>query len=755
MSPGKPSAPLNSARKLGVTVVAFVLIVVCVLALDDFRTRTLGAIRAYVQGEGLWSKAQKEAVINLRRYVRTRNDVYYQFYLTDIAVPLGDRQARLELEKNEPNLQVVYQGFLQGRNHPNDVGPMATLFRRFRHLSYLSDAIDTWADADRYIAQMQQTAEQLRAAVASGGANDGLTQALLADLEGVDAQLTPLEDHFSAQLSEGARTTSRLFSLFVSGSAALLLGVGIALSLVLSGQIQGSENELAGATESLRKSEGRFRSLVQHLFDVITVLAADGTVRYVSPSAERVFGYPPEDMLRRSAHGFIHAEDLPRFQSALLEATAHPGGTFAVECRFRRADGSWAWLEGTGTNLLADPAVEGIVITCRDVTERRSLEDNLRQAQKMEAVGRLAGGIAHDFNNLLAIIGGYAEIIMDGLHPDDPRRRNTRPIVEAVDRAAALTQRLLTFSRKHEVAPRTLDLNAVLAEMSGMLTRLLGAEIETQILPSDEPAWVKADLLSLEQVLINLAINSRDAMANGGKLTIETRLVDLHEGQAQREPAIAPGSYVLLSVSDTGCGMAEEVKSHAFEPFFTTKEPGKGTGLGLSIVYGIIQRSGGHVAVESEPGAGTTMAIYLPRVAGPVEDAPSEDETHKAANGSGTILVVEDEELVREVVCKSLAAQGYTVLEAAGAATALDVVDRQVSPIDILITDLILPKVRGPELARQVRERYPELKVLYMSGFAGAALVRDGGLEPDAVVLQKPFKLAQLAQAIREVHAHA
>ena len=744
------TAPPSSAHKLRIIVTVFVVIFLCFLILDNFRIQTLASIRAYVEGEGLWSKGQKEAVIALRRYSRSRDEKDFAGYLTAIQVPLGDHEARLELEKQNPNYDLVDRGFLQGGNHPDDLKGMAALFRRFRRISYMAAAIDTWTEGDHDIAQLQEAATALHNEILSGKNTLEEIESLVRRIDEIDLHLTPLENRFSDQMTAGSLMMSYYLSLFVFGFAGVLLAAGVSFSLHLAREIQKSEADLETATGSLKGSERRFRSLIQDLSDVILVLAYDGTLYYTSHSAIRIFGYEPRDLIGRNIFSLIHADDQHVFRDCLEKSATQEGGSFVTEFHLRRKDGTWISLEVTGNPMSDDPSAGRTLLTCRDVTERRRLEHELGQSQKMEAIGRLAGGIAHDFNNILAIIGGYAEIIAGQLHPQDPLRKSADSVLKTVERGAALTKRLLSFSRKQVMSPRNLDLNAMLDDISKILPRLLGEEIELAVLPGRNIGMIYTDSVQLEQVVMNLALNSRDAMPNGGKLTIRTSNVDFDDSNDPLQPFIVPGSYVLLSVTDTGCGMTGEIKNHVFEPFFTTKEQGKGTGLGLSIVYGIVKRSGGYIVVESEPNAGATFRVYFPRVEAAPDLLPPAAEQARTDRESGVVLVVEDEDQLRKMICEFLARGGYTVLEASGAPEAMKRVERFGKPIDIVVTDVIMPKIRGPELVRKLQEKLSDLRVVYISGYTGSSLVREGILEAGTVLVQKPFKLQELAQVIRE-----
>jgi PAS domain S-box-containing protein len=408
--------------------------------------------------------------------------------------------------------------------------------------------------------------------------------------------------------------------------------------------------------------------------------------------------------------------------------------------------------------------VVGLIGLGFDITERKQLEEQLLQSQKMEAVGRLAGGVAHDFNNILTAIMGYSDVLLEKLPPEDPLRRFPEGILETVDRASNLTNQLLAFSRRKDVQPEMLCLNDVVADMERMLRRLIGEDVE--LISDLEPVLgpVKADPVQLEQVLMNLAVNARDAMSRGGRLTIKTSNVELDLDYVRRHVGLEPGPYVLLSVTDTGLGMGPEVQTHLFEPFFTTKDKGKGTGLGLSTVYGIVKQSGGHIEVESAPGAGATFRVFLPRhTGGPGEEAsrspvpggrgaePAVGTRHGVSllQGTETILVVEDDEGVRNRACEILQGYGYVVREAGHGEEALAVAVRHPGPIHLLVADVVMPRVSGPELARRLAPSRPEMKVLFISGYTDGELAPYGVLREGTSLLRKPFKPEALARRVR------
>ena len=517
-------------------------------------------------------------------------------------------------------------------------------------------------------------------------------------------------------------------------------------------EMRNSRAERAAAEAALRTNEQRFRALVEHSWDAIALFGPDGAILYGSPATTRILGYDLSEFVGRNALEMIHDDDRDAVVGRLTEAMANPGGRVDVAARVRHKDGSWRYLEGILTNLLDDPSVGAIVNNYRDATERRSLEQQVIQAQKMEAVGRLAGGVAHDFNNILTAIGGYTDLLLADLPLDDPRREDVDEIHRAADRAAALTQQLLAFSRRQVLQPKVVDLNALVSNVEKLLRRLLGEDVLLATALAADVGRVRADPGQLEQVIVNLAVNARDAMPTGGRLTLETRNVDLDAAYAADHRSVVPGPYVVIAVSDTGTGMSADVQSHMFEPFFTTKEVGKGTGLGLATAYGIVKQSGGSIWVYSELGHGTTIKVYLPRVDEPAEPLGSSTPVDATSlRGTETILLVEDEPSVRAVARQILARQGYVVLEAPDGQTALAMVDGGGSSVDLVLTDVVMPGMSGRGLADQLATRCPGLRVLFMSGYTDDAIVRHGMLEPGLAYLQKPFRPDALVRKVREV----
>jgi two-component system cell cycle sensor histidine kinase/response regulator CckA len=479
--------------------------------------------------------------------------------------------------------------------------------------------------------------------------------------------------------------------------------------------------------------------------------AEDNHIIYASPGVTSLTGYERDEVVGRNCR-FLQGIGTDPASVTVIRNAIREGRPCVVELLNYRKDGTTFWNSVAISPVLDDSGVLSHFVGVQtDVTARRQLEAQFLQAQKMEAVGRLAGGVAHDFNNILSVILSYAELVSDDLEPDEPMRADLEEIRTAALRATDLTRQLLAFSRQQVLETKVLNLNEVLGGMEKMLGRLLGADIQLTILPALGLHNFKADPGQLEQIIMNLAVNARDAMSTGGLLTIETKNVDIDEGHAATHHDVRPGSYVELAVSDNGTGMDKTTVARIFEPFFTTKESGKGTGLGLATVFGIVKQSGGHIFVYSEPGKGTTFRMYLPKVAGaadvdgPVRNAP---ETECAG---GTILLVEDEDQVRNVARTILRRQGYVVLEAPNGGEALLICEQHNARIDLLLTDVVLPRMSGRQLAERLAPLRPTMKVLYMSGYTDDAILQHGIIDSGVAFLQKPLTPRLLARKVREV----
>jgi len=507
------------------------------------------------------------------------------------------------------------------------------------------------------------------------------------------------------------------------------------------------------AVRARDEAEIKYRLLVEQVAAIsyIAELGVNGQWFYVSPQIETILGYSPDEWLADSCNWLSHVSPEDHHVVQTAEETSERGLPFQAEYRIIRKDGKIVWVSDNAVVVRGSdshPVMEGLIV---DITDRKLLENQLQQSRRMEAVGRLAGGIAHDFNNLLTIIKGYAELALNrpGVPPE--RSSDIQQIGNAAERASTLIRQLLAFSRRQVLQPKSLDLNAIVESLDKLLSRLMGADIHMKTACSPNIGTVKADPAQIEQVIMNLVVNARDAMPSGGRLTIETANVDLDANYARDHVTVKPGPYVMLAVSDTGIGMDSDTQSHIFEPFYTTKGSGRGTGLGLSTVYGIVKQSGGYIWVYSEPGKGTSFKVYLPRVEESIV-APSA-KTEESVNrwGTETILLVEDDAAVRELARTILAAQGYSVLVAESAAHAEQLAANGSREIHLLLTDVVMPGVSGRDLARRITSNHARTQVLFMSGYTDNVIAHGGVLETGVAFLQKPFTPRALAIKVREV----
>ncbi len=515
-----------------------------------------------------------------------------------------------------------------------------------------------------------------------------------------------------------------------------------------------NRRERKRAEEALRqhtRDMERLTTAIEQAAEVVVITDTEGNIVYVNPAFERITGYSRAEVIGRNPRILKSGHQSLAFYQDLW-STICAGGVWSGDFINKKKDGTLYTEEATISPVRDEHgAIINYVAVKRDVTHERELEEQYRQAQKMQAIGQLTAGIAHDFNNLLTAINGFAELMQSQLSPDDPLQEFVEKILSPGRRAAGLVRQLLAFSRKQVIQPQILDLNYVVADMDRMLRHIIGEDIELETILAPELWPVKVDPAQIEQVIVNLAVNARDAMPNGGRLTVEANNVVLEEDYAAHHPEVEPGEHVLLAVSDTGVGMSHEVQAQIFEPFFTTKEVGKGTGLGLATVYGIVKQSGGHIGVHSEEGHGTTFKVYLPRaeeVARPV--APQQGMADTPA-GDETILLVEDDDEVRDLARQVLQGLGYTLLEAAGGQEALRLAAGHPGPIHLLLADVVMPGMSGMALAEQLVGSRPDLKVLFMSGYIDEAIAHHGVLEPGIPFIQKPFSPIALARKVREV----
>jgi PAS domain S-box-containing protein len=508
------------------------------------------------------------------------------------------------------------------------------------------------------------------------------------------------------------------------------------------------------AEESLLQSKTLTAAVLESALDCIVTMDSDGRIVEFNPSAERTFGRRRAAVLGKAVADILiplafragHTQGLANY----LATGIGPMLGQRLEFTGLRADGNEFPLELSITPLQINGRPH-FTAFLRDLSEQKRLEAQFRQAQKMEAFGQLAGGVAHDFNNLLTVISGYSELLLGVLPANDPKRASVKAISEAGGRAAGLTRQLLSFSRQAILETIVLDLNEVVQETEKLLRRMIGEDILLTAVLDPNISRIRADTGQIGQVLMNLAVNARDAMPKGGNLTLETSDVHLDEAYAAQHAECKAGHYVRLAVSDNGCGMTPDVKAHVFEPFFTTKGPGKGTGLGLATVFGIVKQSGGTIELYSEPGLGTTFKIYLPAVDEPLQNVANDIRRAKVVGGTETVLVVEDEDAVREIAVLALQTQGYTVMQAESGKKAMAIIERRLSPIDLLMTDVVMPGMSGRELAEALEIRHPNLKVLFVSGYTDDAVIRHGILKAEVAFFQKPYTPLALARKVREV----
>jgi PAS domain S-box-containing protein len=503
------------------------------------------------------------------------------------------------------------------------------------------------------------------------------------------------------------------------------------------------------AERALQSREARFRAMVERSAEAAVAIDPEGTVLYVAPSISNVVGFGDTEMLGESVWDFVHSEDAGALRERIETILEAPGTTAVSVHRMRHRSGGFRHIEATITNLLDVPEVKALVCNCRDITERAQLEEQLRQAQKMEAIGRLAGGVAHDFNNILGVITGLGELARRGVPAGERVAARIDGILAAARRAADLTQQLLAFSRQQILQPQVLNLNAVLRDMEDMLHRLIGEDVQLVMRLDRELGQVRVDPGQITQIVVNLAVNARDAMPEGGTLTLETANVDHEDNQSIDNPAAQPAAYVRLTVIDTGVGMDPETRARIFEPFFTTKANGQGTGLGLAVTYGIVRQSGGDIEVDSQRGRGTTFSVYLPRV-----DAPArvpEATGSPAEGGRETILLVEDEPSLREILGEVLQEAGYKVLTAADAREATTRFEESSGQVSLLVTDMVMPLMSGKRLGDQLSAHAPGLRILYISGYTDSGLVQEGMVSSGAAFLQKPFAPDELLRRVRQL----
>jgi two-component system cell cycle sensor histidine kinase/response regulator CckA len=540
--------------------------------------------------------------------------------------------------------------------------------------------------------------------------------------------------------ADGARIYMEFLNTMIpAGSGHVVLAIGRDVTSVVL------------AREQVEASERRYRLLIEKVPEIVWLATLEGQIIFMSPKVQAVCGFSAADLVAAPASFWfdrIHPSDRAGVQREFAQLATYGG--YEAEYRWQRKDGAWIWIHAQAVVALEQ---DGSVVaegTFQDITTRKHLEDQVRQSQKMEAIGRLTGGVAHDFNNLLAIILGNGRLLLDDLAEQDPRREDADAILEAGNRAAALTRQLLMFSRHQVVRPECLEVNKIVRGVDKMLCRIIGEDVELRLQLADHAGNVMADAGELEQVIMNLVVNARDAMPRGGHVTIDTTNVTIDAEYAGLHPGITAGRYVVLSVTDTGCGMDQETKRRAFEPFFTTKDKANGTGLGLSTCYGIIRGCHGHISVYSEVGVGSVFKVYLPLH----ECLPSgraRGETRGDVHGTESVLLIEDDDQLRKTIRRVLESRGYTVIDTNGSAEAIEYCESHQDHIDLVLSDMVMPGMSGPETVEIIQQHRPGAKVLFMSGYSDHAVFRDRSAQGQVNFIQKPFMPQDLALKVRQV----
>ena len=697
---------VSIARKLYFTVGAMALLIGVELFVLLFSLNTLSSLRAYVGGEGLWSKAQKDAVFHLYRYGVARTDQDYRLFEQFMRVPLGDAKTRLELLKATPNLDVAREGFLEGRNHPDDVDGMISLFIDFSSISYIRKAINIWSDAQPMAEQLLTIAQELREEIQSPHPSQDRIDQLLGSVYTIDQRLTTLEDQFSFTLGEGSRWLESVVLRLLFATALTVETTGLLLTFSVSKAIQQGLTSIIRAANAFSTGQLGTRAKVLSRDEIGVVASsfnemADNLQKRVRELAE---------LNRDKEHEIAERE---RAETELRAACVQ--------------------LEATLRELKSQTA------------ERLRAEEMLRQSEKMKALGQLTGGIAHDFNNLLGVIIGSVEFLMDAVRNSPEHTELAREILNSALSGSLLTRRLLAVARNQPLRPQRVDLNALLQDNVAMLRRTLGEAIHIEATRSPELWCTSADPSQIGDALLNLALNARDAMPQGGSLTIEAANFHLDARGAAPYSELRNDDYVVLTVADTGVGMSDAVVRQAVEPFFTTKPPSAGSGLGLSMAYGFAKQSGGHLDIESAVGVGTKVRLYLPRANDDTATVPGASQAAPAGpGGTEAILLVDDNEHLTAITRRHLAALGYTVASASSGPSALTIIESG-QPVDLLFTDVVMPEgMSGHQLAATARRLRPGLRVLFATGYAGG-MSEPGGQH----LLHKPYDRRDLARAVR------
>ena len=700
----------------------FLVVVVLLATLGMASAEILSAVRAYVGGESLWSKGQKDAIYHLANYIQTRHTLDYQRFAEAIAIPLGDREARLELERPDPDLAVARRGFTQGGNHVDDIDAMIRLFRTFRRVPFMADAITIWTEADGQIAELNELAEQVRRQVEAGGPMSAQLLQLQSRLAPLNERLTQLEQRFSATMGAASRTAQHIVQVATPGLALLLAATAVWFSSSLL-------RRQSHAGQSLRASEER----LQRALDASQLCLWDFDVQsgsvYLSEAWSQWLGGPAE-VTRTTFAGLaerVPEDELQAVRAALVAAVKGDTVSYRVEHRVRKIDGSWLWniSEGRVVERDADGQALRMVGTNRDITERkqaeaarRELEAQVRESQKMEAIGTLAGGIAHDFNNILGAILGNVALARDDAAASPAALQSLEQINKSATRARALVRQILAFGRHQPQLLVNRPLRPLVEESLALMRATLPAGVKLDKFLCDETLHVRADATQIQQVLLNLCTNAWHALRDEpGRLEVGLEPIDNADGEMPAR--LAPGAYAHLWVSDNGCGIDRGTLERIFEPFFTTKPVGQGTGLGLSVVHGIVNAHGGTILVDSVPGRGSTFHVYFPRV--DAQDAEPTSAWGELAplqsHGHGEhVLYVDDDEVMVLLAQQLLGRLGYRVSCFQDPRLALAALRAEPQAFDLVVTDFNMPECSGLDVAREVMRIRADLPVAISSG---------------------------------------
>jgi signal transduction histidine kinase/CheY-like chemotaxis protein len=721
---------ISITRKLYFTIGAMALLIGVELFVLLFSLHTLSSLRAYVGGEGLWSKGQKDAVFHLYRYGVSHSEKDYELFEQFMRVPMGDAKTRRALLTGDPNMDEARSGFLEGRNHPDDIDGMISLFVHFHSIYYIKKAIVVWGGGQAVAMQLLPIAEKMHQELNSPRPSQDKINVLLASISELNEKLTAYEDEFSFTLGEGSRWLERVVVRLLFITALTVETTGLLLAISISRGMQKGLRSIIGAAASFATGELSARAEVLSRDEIGQVANSFNDMADKLQSRMRELAQVNHYLRHEIAERERAEADLRRMNETLEVRVA----------------------DRTATLTHFVDALH------KEAADRERAEAALRQSQKMDAIGQLTGGIAHDFNNMLASISGSLEMIdrRTAQGSTDGLERYVQAAQTSAVRAATLTHRLLAFSRRQTLDPKPTDMNLLVRGMEELFKNTVGPAIQVETRLDPQLGSTLCDPHQLENALLNLIINARDAMPDGGSLRIETanRVVPERGGVSHDwQPNLPPGDYVALIVSDTGVGMTPAILERAFDPFFTTKPLGQGTGLGLSMVHGFVQQSGGQVSLRSEDGQGTVATIYLPRHLEATDQVAQAQivavSGPRASPANAVVLLVEDEPDIRMVVVDLLEDTGYTVLTAGDGASGLRIIDSEVQ-IDLLVSDVGLPgSINGRQLADAARQRRPGLKVLFITGYAEASTVGSGSLEDGIQVLTKPFTLTAFASKVQ------